>query len=185
MTRNVCAAALRSLLAVAAIVSLTPAVANAQAADAKNAIANLSFLLGTWQNGRGTVADTGQTSTGTSTFTSEAGGAAIVRRDHTDLFDKTGKRAGSFDQVMMIYADGAKLRADYTDGTHVIHYTNVTVMPDMSVEFDTQSPPGAPNFRLTYAHRADDDLDVRFEISGPGQTDFHPIATGSLTRGAK
>ena len=72
----------------------------------KAALGGLSFLLGEWSAGRGHVTDTGGTSTGTSSITTAAGGAVLLRRDRTNLFDAAGHPTGGFDQLMTIYAEG-------------------------------------------------------------------------------
>ncbi len=152
----------------------------AQAGPA-GALSGLSFLIGSWRSDDGKVADTGGTSKGTSVISSEAGGAALLRRDHTDLFDKSGKPMGGFDQLMVIYADGSAIHADYLDGQHVIHYTSAEVTPDKAVTFS--SAPGAgPVFRLTYQAESPGTLELTFGMVPPGQTEFHLIATGTVRR---
>jgi hypothetical protein len=145
-------------------------------------LAGLSFLIGNWQAGRGTVADTGRTSTGHSTFTLEAGGNVILRKDRTELFSSSGKPAGGFDQIMMIYPEGGTIRADYSDGTHVIHYVKADVIAGHSVTFVSASRPDAPTFRLRYELSNPATLAVTFEMAPPGSTAFHQIASGTLTR---
>ena len=99
---------------------MTPALA---APPLKPALAPLAFLLGSWDSGDGKVADTGGTSKGGSVMSVESDGAVILRRDHTETFDKAGKPAGSFHQTMMIYPDNGAIHADYVDGEgHAIHY---------------------------------------------------------------
>jgi hypothetical protein len=115
--------------------------------------------------------------------TAEAGGAVLLRRDHTDLFDAAGKPAGAMDQIMMIYPEGGTLRADYSDGTHVIHYLAAIVKPGESVEFTSAARPDTPTFRLAYHLTAPTTLEVTFSMAQPGGADFQPIATGVLNRG--
>jgi hypothetical protein len=172
---------LRYVLALALILSLTP-VASAQTATPRPDIAGIGFLVGTWVSGQGKVADTGGTSRGTSTITLEAGGAALLRRDHTELFGADGKPGGSFDQIMLIYPEGGTLHADYSDGDHLIHYTSASIVPGKSVAFTSGALPGAPTFRLTYELTDAGTLTVRFEMAPPAQTTFHPIAEGSLKK---
>jgi hypothetical protein len=166
----------------AAIVALSAGAACAQGVALKPPLAGLSFLVGEWSSGKGVVADTGGTSTGSSRFSSEAGGAVLLRRDHTDLFDAAGKPAGGLDQIMMIYAEGGALRADYDDGTHVIHYASAVVTPGRSVEFDTAPGAPGPAFRLTYRLADPNALSVRFEVQPAGAAAYRPIATGKLFR---
>ncbi len=154
----------------------------AQGAPLKPELSGLSFLVGSWGSGTGKVAETGGTSRGASVITSEAGGSVLLRKDHTELFAADGKPAGSFDQIMMIYPEGGAVRADYSDGEHVIHYTSATIVPGRSVVFATTASPSAPSFRLSYEKTDPATLSVGFEMAPPGQTDFHLIASGTLTR---
>lgn len=117
-------------------------------------------------------------------MTSEAGGAIILRRDHTDLFDKAGRPTGGFDQVMTIYPEAGTIRADYSDGSQVIHYVSATVEPGAAVTFTSAASPGVPAFRLAYRLVAPDRLSVWFGMARPGGGDFRPIATGELRKGS-
>jgi hypothetical protein len=170
-------AALAALL----VIAVAP-VAPAQPAATQSSLAGLTFLIGDWSSGRGEVAGTGGTSSGHSIMTSEAGGAVILRRDHTDLLDKSGRPMGGFDQIMMIYPEGGTVRADYSDGAHVIHYVSATVEPGAAVTFTSAASPDAPTFRLAYRLTAPDRLSVWFGMAPPGGQDFRPIATGELRK---
>lgn len=165
-------------LTVSALIALTVLQPRAEAPS--DALQGMSFLVGSWVSDDGQVSDTGGTSKGASTFTSEAAGTALLRRDHTDLFDKSGKATGGFDQLMMIYADGPATRADYVDGSHVIHYVSAKVTPNKAVTFSTAEGAG-PLFRLTY-EQTPSGLKVIFGMVPPGQIEFHQIATGTLHR---
>ena len=153
-------------------------------AQAAPSLSDIDFLIGHWTSGEGKVADTGGISKGSSTITFEAGGKALLRRDHTDLFDAKGAHTGGFDQVMIVYADGGAIHADYVDGEgHAIHYTSATVTPGKEVTFS--SAPGAgPVFQLSYEMKTADTLAVTFGMTPPGQTAFRPIATGTLKKSA-
>jgi len=168
--------------AVLAALALRSATTSAQTAPTlQPALAPIAFLLGSWTSTTGTVADTGETAAGRSTMSAEAGGVAILRRDHTDL-SRNGKATESFDQIMLIYPEGATLHADYTDGTHIIHYGSATIVPDRSVAFTSTPAAAAPTYRLTYEVTALDTLAIRFEVEPPGASAFVPIATGTLHR---
>jgi hypothetical protein len=145
-------------------------------------LAEIGFLVGDWSNGQGRVADGGGASTGASMVTVEAGGGVLLRRDHTSLFDRNGKPAGGFNQVMIIYPEAGTLHADYSDGAHVIHYVTAEVQPGRSVTFTSAIRPGAPVFRLAYELTAPDALIVTFGMIPPGGV-FQPIAVGTLRRG--
>lgn len=154
---------------------------HALADPAQDALAPLAFMVGSWQSDDGQVMDTGRRSSGRSAITSELGGAMLLRRDHTDLLDKAGKPVGGFDQLMTIYVEAGRVRADYLDGQHVIHYVSAELTPGKAVTFS--SAPGAgPVFRLTYQAETADTLKVTFGMIPPGQTDFQPIAVGTLHR---
>jgi len=138
--------------------------ASARAEPVKPSLAPVAFLVGRWANGTGKVADTGGSSRGSSTITPEAGGAVLLRRDHTDMFDASGRPTGGFDQIMMIYPEGGTLRADYSDGEHVIHYTSAVVTPGRSVVFTTAAIAGVPIFRLSYDLTSADELAISFAM---------------------
>jgi len=149
-------------------------------ATLKPDLAGLGFLVGQWKSDDGKVADTGGTSSGTSTISIEADGAALLRRDRTDTFDAKGKSTGGFGQIMTIYSENGAIRADYIDGGgQVIHYTLANVVAGKSVTFDT-APGGRRAFRLVYELRAPTTLAVSFGMVRAGQ--FHAIAIGTLTR---
>ena len=148
----------------------------------KPALQPLAFLVGNWDSGEGKVAETGGTSRGGSIISVESDGSALLRRDHTELFDKLGKPAGGFHQTMLIYSDGNTLKADYIDGEgHTIHYVSADVVPGKSVTFNG-APGAGPLFKLTYEMKVPDQLAVTFGMTPPGASEFRPIATGSLKK---
>lgn len=163
-------------------VTLAASATHANPPAVKPALAGVAFLVGDWTAGEGVVADTGGASKGSSRITVVANGGVLLRQDKTMLFDKTGKPTGGFDQVMMIYPESGALHADYSDGSHVIHYTQAEVVPGRSVTFLTSASPGAPVFRLAYTLTDPATLAVAFAMAAPGGTDFHPIATGTLKK---
>ena len=170
-------------IAVAALVAfVSPVLVSPSWAQAalKSPLAPLSFLVGNWKGDDGKVADTGGTSKGGSIISAESDGNALLRVDHTELFDKTGKPAGGFHQTMLIYPDNGAIRAEYVDGEgHAIHYVASEIVAGKSVTFS--SPPKEfPVFRLRYELQAPGVLAVRFAMVPPGQTEFRPIADGTL-----
>jgi hypothetical protein len=173
---------MRAALATVVLAVVAATAARAQPPILKPGLAPIGFLVGRWTSGEGKVADTDGASRGASMITVEAGGAVLLRRDHTDLFDKAGKPSGGFDQIMMIYAEGGGLHADYSDGEHLIHYVSAEVVPGRSVAFTSAAQPGAPVFRLRYEVTGPDTLAGAFAMSPPGQSDFRPIAAGELHR---
>jgi hypothetical protein len=174
------AAAALSALALAATATATATVAQAQALSA--AMAPLGFLIGTWNGVDGRTADGGEPR-GSFTIEPAAGGAALLRRDHGQVFRPDGALVLTLDQVMLIYPEGGGLRADYFDGTHVIHYAKAEVEPCQSVRFTSAVQTGAPTYSLTLRRLGNDEVTVRFEVAGPGQSAFHLIAAGTARRG--
>ncbi len=150
------------LLTAAVLIAVLPCAASAEA-PLQPALAGLTFLMGNWGSGTGKVAETGGTATGSSVFTGEVNGAMILRRDHTELRDASGKPSGGFDQMMTIYAEGGAVRGDYADGTHVIHYVSAAVEPGKSVTFTSASQPRRAGFspRLYFDGAANTDGLVR------------------------
>ncbi len=141
----------------------------------------LGFLVGHWTATDG-KAENGAVAKGVSSIEPAAGGAALLRRDRTDLFGPDGKPRTSFEQVMLIYPEGGALHADYFDGDHVIHYVSATIDPGKSVVFDTAATPGPPRFRLTYTAQGPNGFNVKFEMAPPGAADFRVIASGDAKR---
>ena len=141
----------------------------------------LGFLIGRWSSGGGR-AENGVSVKGVSAIAPAAGGRALLRQDHTDLFGPNGKPLEGFDQVMLVYPESGGLRADYFDGSHVIHYVSAIVEPGRSVVFLTAASPSAPRFRLSYRVETLDSLTVKFEMAQPGDSAFQIIAEGDLKR---
>lgn len=153
---------------------------SAQAQDLAPPVAGLGFLIGDWA-GTG-KSEHGTTDTGTSHIEAAVGGNGLLRRDHTDVTDASGKLVESFDQIMLIYPEGGTLHADYLDGAHIIHYTSATIVPGQSVTFATTTTADAPTFHLTYTKAPADALGIKFEMMPPGAPAFTTIAEGTVSR---
>jgi hypothetical protein len=165
------------------IVSVLTTAAPAQPAGLGGGLAGVDFLVGRWvADASGKVAETGGTSSGVLTFTPEAQGAVLLRKDHVTLSDASGKPSGAFDIIMMIYPEAGTLHADYADGQHVIHYTAAAVTPGHAVTFTSAASPQAPTFKLAFTLVSPRTLGIDFSMAPPGGADFHPIATGTAHR---
>jgi hypothetical protein len=174
---------LSNLIVLAAALALTGATAATAAPPAplSRALSPLSFLVGSWNSQPGARLAQGGSATGAFDIQPAVGGAALIRRDHTVLLGPGGKRQ-TYEQIMLVYPDSGRLRADYFDGQHAIHYTDVTVDADGSVRFASDRVPGQPAYRLTY-HKIDPrTVKVTFEIAPPGQDRFQALVEGSATR---
>lgn len=148
----------------------------------KPPLAPLGFMVGNWKSDDGKVPETGGTSKGGSVISVQSDGWALLRQDHTELFDKDGKPTGGFHQTMVIYPDNGTLRADYVDGEgHAIHYVSAEVVPEKSVTFSSASGQG-PVFRLRYELQAPGVLTVSFGMVPPRQSEFRLIAAGTLRK---
>jgi hypothetical protein len=167
------------LTLVVALCLASPAIAQT---PLKPALAPLGFLVGNWKSDDGKVADTGGTSKGGSLVSVQSDGWALLRQDHTELFDRDGKAAGGFHQTMVIYPDNGAIHADYVDGEgHAIHYVSAEIAPGKSVSFSS-APGQGPLFRLSYELQAPGVMMVKFGMIPPGQAEFRPIASGTLRK---
>jgi hypothetical protein len=171
-------------LALIAATFLPLAAQTPTAAPAADPLAPLDFLLGTWAAKTNTPAGTaGAQSTGTYTFRRDINGHALARTSSAD----TCKGPKDFDcahsDQLTIFSDthglavhNASLFALYLDSEgHVIYYTITTPDPHTAI-FLSQSPSGAPHFRLIYHLEGDGPKAVmtgKFQMAAPGSDDFH------------
>ena len=164
---------------VASLCLASPAVAQS---PLKPPLAPLGFLLGNWNSDDGKVPETGGTSKGGSIISAQSDGWALLRQDHTELFDKDGKPAGGFHQTMVIYPDNGAGHADYVDGEgHAIHYVSADIAPEKAVTFSS-APGHGPQFRLRYELQSPGVVAISFGMIPPEQSEFHLIATGTLRK---
>ena len=93
-------------------------------------------------------------------------------------------RAGhdpAYDQIMLIYPEAGKLRGDWFDGQHVIHYTAVAIEPGRSVTFEGSPRGGSPLYRLSY-RLGPSGVEVTFGKRLRGTRSFQAIASGVAAR---
>ncbi len=170
-------------LTLAFVTALSAASARAQTASLKPGLQGLAFLVGHWSSqAPGKVMETGGSSTGEISFTPEAGGSVLLRKDHVSLYDASGKATGGFDIIMMIYPEAGDLHADYADGDHIIHYTSAKIDPGHAVTLTSAPSPTAPTFRLSYALSSPKVLDIAFAMAPPGSADYRSIAIGAAVK---
>ncbi len=124
---------------------------------------DLKPLLGHWEGSGGGAPGP---SAGATDFTLGLQGRVIVRNNFAEYPAANGKPASRHDDLMVIYAAGPGLRADYWDNEgHVIRYA-VAAEPGGSFAFTSDAAAGSPRFRLTYAV-AGDRMQGRFEMAPP------------------
>jgi hypothetical protein len=131
-----------------------------------------AWLLGAW-TGEGGGAEQGA---GGFSFTPEAGGQVIVRRNVADYPGQNGKPASRHEDFMVIEGEGAAVTARYWDSEgQTLHYALTAPQPGVAV-FLSDDPAG-PRFRLTYTRTAAG-LNGSFEIAPPDHRDqFRPYLT--------
>jgi hypothetical protein len=153
------------LLAAAILVASVAAIA--AEAPKPASLDPLSFLVGDWEaTGQG---QPGQ-GTGHSVFRQDLQQRVMIRNSFAEYPAMGDKPASRHDDLMVIYADGPVLKADYYDSEgHVIRYGVAT--PSASAAVFTSDPmTGAPRYRLSYALKGDV-LEGTFEIAPPGKPD--------------
>lgn len=147
------------------------------AAQDKNPLEPLHFLLGTW------TADSENqlgTSHGATTFKLDLDKHVMVRTNFAEY--TRGSLAGTrHDDLMIIYADRQTPRAIFFDSEgHTIRYTVTIPAPD-SVVFESESGEPGPRYRLTNSVRGNL-FDGKFEIAEPGKSDYKTYLTWRSTK---
>ena len=130
----------------------------------------LDFLLGDWE-----AVDTPAGESGAFIFSPAVQERIIVRTSYAKYPAPDGQPAARHDDLMVIFAEGGALKADYFDSEqHVIHYV-VQPRGPRDVVFISEPKPSEPRYRLTYALGADGLLKGTFDTAPPGASDdFKP-----------
>ena len=156
-------------------------------------LAPLDFLTGTWTAITNAPAGTaGASSSGTYTFRRDLNGHALDRLSSADTctapksFDcNHHDRLTIFSDPNAIATHHSSLLAFYMDNEgHIIYYVISTPDPHTAV-FDSQSPPNAPKFRLTYHLEGTGPKAImtgKFQMAPPGSDDYHSYLEWSGTK---
>src|SRR5262249_58817840 len=120
----------------------------------------LDFLLGDWDAIRAKADD----ASGKTTFSRALQDRVIERKNFADYPGANGKPASRHDDMMLIYATGDAVRADYFDSEgHVIHYAVTSPATNQAV-FVSDATPRGPPYRLTCKLRRDWPLQRQFAV---------------------
>lgn len=120
-------------------------------------------VLGRWE----AVSDPAG-ATGGFTFALDVQQHVIVRKNYSNTPAQQGRPAARHDDLMVIFLEGATVKAEYFDSEgHVIRYIAEST-PD-AVVFVSEASPTEPRYRLTYRRRAGGMLDGAFEVAAPGK----------------
>ena len=134
-------------------------------AQSAAALESLQFLLGQWE-GIGDQAG----ATGGFTFAPDVQGRVIVRTNYSNTPATATTPASRHDDLMVIYVDGDRVKADYFDNEgHVIRYVAETRPGE--VVFVSEIKPAEPRYRLTYSRQSATAINGRFEVAPPGKPD--------------
>lgn len=141
-------------------------------------LAPLRFLLGDWQ-----AVDTAPGESGAFSFKLAVQDHVIVRTNEASYAADRQHQASRHDDLMVVYADGGTLKAEYFDNEgHVIRYA-VHVRGANHVVFLSDAKPSEPRYRLTYTAGAGGLLKGQFEIAPPGSPEtFKPYLSWSARR---
>ena len=166
------------LLALSLLLAAPPTAT--PAAKSADPWAALRFLVGTWKAESG-GGKPGDAVGGGFTFAIELDGKVAVRRNRSEFAPRPGEAKGTMhEDLMVLYPKGSGLQALYWDDEgHVIRYTVRSEAGTLIFESDPGAP--GPRFRLVYARRGADVVEVSFSIAPPGKG-FQPYVTGLARR---
>ena len=127
------------------------------------------FLLGDWV-GEGS-GDPGR-GNGGFTFSLDLHNTVLVRKNYADYPATKDRPAFSHNDLMIIYQEDGRTKADYFDNErHVIHYTVSLSNDSTSFAFISNPVGSEPRYRLTNTKEGTDSIRITFEIAPPGKPD--------------
>ncbi len=163
------------------VAALAAAPAPAAGAETRSADpwAPLRFLVGTWKS-EGGGGKPGDAVGGGFTFTLELDGKVAVRRGRAEYAPREGQAKGTVHEDLTVIEPRKNgFEALYWDNEgHRIRYRVRSEAG--TVIFESEPGPG-PRFRLVYARRGADVVEVAFSIAAPGK-EFRPYVTGLARR---
>ncbi len=162
--------------ATAAPAQAAPAAATAR----RDPFASLRFLQGTWKAESG-GGKPGEATGGGFSFAVELDGNVAVRRGRAEYSARPGQSGPVVhEDLMVVYPKGHALQAVYWDNEgHVIRYGVRSEAGTVTFESEAGAP--GPRFRLVYARRGSDLVEVSFSMAPPGKP-FQPYVTGLARR---
>lgn len=166
------------LIAMVSVATPNPSTGAAETPAISSVLEPFRFLLGRWIAGGDQAGATGGFA-----FALNVQNHVIVRTNYSNTPAANGRPASRHDDLLVIYAEGDAVKADYFDSEgHVIRYV-VTAKPD-SIVFVSEVASGQPRYRLTYRRGSTiDALTGTFEIAPPGTVDaFAPYLSWSAHR---
>lgn len=164
------------LLALALLLGAPAAAAPSPKADPWSP---LRFLVGTWKAEGG--GKPGDPVGGGFTFAIDLDGKVAVRRSRAEYAPRTAEATGTVHQdLTVVYPKGRGLQAlSWDDEGHVIRYAVRSEAGTVIFESEPGQP--GPRYRLVYARRGADVVEIARSIAKPGQP-FQPHVTGLARR---
>lgn len=168
-------------LAASLCLAAAPAApAPAAAAARTDPWAPLRFLVGTWKT-EGGGGKPGEVAGGGFTFSIDLDGKVAIRRGRAEVAPGTaGGKVAIHEDLTVISPKGKGLQAWYWDNEgHVIRYA---VRSEAGIViFESEAGGPGPRFRLAYARRGTDQVEITFSTAMPGKP-FTPHVSGLARR---
>jgi hypothetical protein len=157
-----------------------PAAARAAEPRAPDPWGPLRFLVGSWKSESG-GGKPGEAVGGGFTFSIELDGNVAVRRGKAEYAPRAGEAKGVFhEDLTVIQPKGHGFQAWYWDNEgHLIRYAVHSEAG--TVVFESEPGQPGPRFRLVYARRGADLVEITFFVAPPGKP-FQPYVTGLARR---